>query len=238
MTPTAVLQPPDLVDGEHLTVSLKGDTVAAGNPFANAYTGEAYVFVKPPGGWTNTTETAKLTASDGAANNELGFSAAGRRRHGCDGGPRSPPTISPPRFPLVRSLGPSGKFATGHSYGLVFTCGPGDSCFQYKGGGTLNGHRGNFKFGQTNYVGFRFLLPGQYHYGWVRVEVVFHRNLNDVIAETGIPAYAYESAADTAIVAGNCPAPELSSTGASPTNGASLALLALGHQGISRSAEK
>jgi hypothetical protein len=33
----------------------------------NSHQGSAYVFVKPPGGWAGTlTETAKLTASDGA----------------------------------------------------------------------------------------------------------------------------------------------------------------------------
>jgi hypothetical protein len=76
MTPTAVLQPSDLVSGEYLTVFLSGNTVVAGNPYANANTGEAYVFVRPPGGWANMTETAKLTASNGAANDELGSSVA------------------------------------------------------------------------------------------------------------------------------------------------------------------
>jgi hypothetical protein len=38
--------------------------------------GSAYVFVKPAGGWANMTETAKLTASDGAANDFFGNSVA------------------------------------------------------------------------------------------------------------------------------------------------------------------
>jgi hypothetical protein len=129
-------------------------------------------------------------------------------------------------------IGPSGKFAKGNSYGLLFTYGPGDSYFQYKGGGTLNKHRGNFKFGQTNYVGFRFLLSGQYHYGWARIEVFLHPYFHEVIAKTGISSYGYETAADTAISAGDCPTPELSS------NGASLGLLALGEQGFSKWREK
>jgi hypothetical protein len=38
--------------------------------------GAAYVFVKPAGGWADATQTAKLTASDGAAGDALGFSVA------------------------------------------------------------------------------------------------------------------------------------------------------------------
>ena len=38
--------------------------------------GSAYVFVKPAGGWANATETAKLTASDGAAGDLFGISVA------------------------------------------------------------------------------------------------------------------------------------------------------------------
>jgi hypothetical protein len=34
--------------------------------------GDGYVFVKPKTGWANATETAELTASDGAAGDELG----------------------------------------------------------------------------------------------------------------------------------------------------------------------
>src|SRR5208282_3944396 len=36
--------------------------------------GAAYVFVKPPSGWTNTTETAKLTASGGKSGDYFGNS--------------------------------------------------------------------------------------------------------------------------------------------------------------------
>jgi hypothetical protein len=43
---------------------------------SNQFQGEAYVFVEPSGGWANMTETATLTASDGAAGDEMGFSVA------------------------------------------------------------------------------------------------------------------------------------------------------------------
>ncbi len=54
-------------------VAIDGDTVVVGAPYAqvgaNAFQGAAYVFVKPATGWaTTSTFNAKLTASDGAAN--------------------------------------------------------------------------------------------------------------------------------------------------------------------------
>ncbi len=62
------------------SVSISGDTVLSG---ANGDTigmnddqGSAYVFVKQVGGWADTTETAKLTATDGEAGDLLGCSAA------------------------------------------------------------------------------------------------------------------------------------------------------------------
>jgi FG-GAP repeat len=73
------------------SVAVSGDTIVAGAPFAtigaingiggNAGQGAAYVFVKPASGWANATETARLTASDGAANDQLGFSVAVRRHN-------------------------------------------------------------------------------------------------------------------------------------------------------------
>jgi len=48
------------------SVSITGDTVAVSALSGNHGQGEAYVFVKPPNGWNNMTETAALTASAGA----------------------------------------------------------------------------------------------------------------------------------------------------------------------------
>ncbi|MGH3083070.1 MAG: FG-GAP repeat protein [Gaiellaceae bacterium] len=57
------------------SISVSGDTVGVGAPFddtgANTDHGSAYVFVKPQTGWASATETAKLTASDGAAGDRL-----------------------------------------------------------------------------------------------------------------------------------------------------------------------
>jgi hypothetical protein len=153
-------------------------------------------------------------------------------------------------------IGPSANFAKGNSYGLLFTYGLGDPGDRYlRGGGTMYKHRGNFKFGQTNYVGFRLLLSGQYHYGWARLEVAFHRNetFREIqLSETRILGYGYESTPDTPIAAGDCSGAAASNAGVTPNitpaddvpetssgalppsaRGASLGLLALGDRGLS-----
>jgi hypothetical protein len=81
-TETAKLTASDGATGDNLGwsvgVSNGGTTVVAGAPNAevspNAAQGAAYVFSMPGGGWASETQTAKLTASDGAAGDSLGFS--------------------------------------------------------------------------------------------------------------------------------------------------------------------
>ena len=78
MTQTAKLTVSDASVGDEFgySVAIVGDTLVAGAPFALTHKGAAYVFVKPAGGWTNMTETAKLTASDAESNDVLGGSVA------------------------------------------------------------------------------------------------------------------------------------------------------------------
>jgi hypothetical protein len=57
------------------SVSLDGASLVAGAP-GNQQNGAAYVFVEPSGGWKDATQTAKLTASDGAKNDNLGNSVS------------------------------------------------------------------------------------------------------------------------------------------------------------------
>jgi hypothetical protein len=78
-TQAAKLTASDGVANDHLgfSVAVSGDTVVAGRDTNNNAQGEVYVFTKPAGGWANETETAKLTASDGASNGDrFGFSVA------------------------------------------------------------------------------------------------------------------------------------------------------------------
>ncbi len=61
------------------SVSISGSTIVVGaygdkDKENNDYLGAAYVFVKPTSGWTTMTETAKLTASDGAESDYFGIS--------------------------------------------------------------------------------------------------------------------------------------------------------------------
>ena len=60
------------------SVAFDGDTVVVGAPTAdveaNTDQGSAYVFVRSPTGWTYAIQTAKLTASDGEANDWFGVS--------------------------------------------------------------------------------------------------------------------------------------------------------------------
>ena len=73
---TAKLTPLDGANGEWFgySVAVDGDTVVVGAYRINS--GSAYVFIKPTGSWADANETGKLTASDGASGDNLGFSVA------------------------------------------------------------------------------------------------------------------------------------------------------------------
>lgn len=56
------------------SVAISGDTIVVGAPGVRGGQGKAYVFVKPDGGWTDMTETAQLTASNGLPEDVFGIS--------------------------------------------------------------------------------------------------------------------------------------------------------------------
>jgi FG-GAP repeat len=62
------------------SVAVSGDTIVAGAPRTAAggqlYAGKFYVFVKPPGGWVDATQTAELAASNATIDDELGSAVA------------------------------------------------------------------------------------------------------------------------------------------------------------------
>jgi trimeric autotransporter adhesin len=82
MTQTAQLTASDGVIGDRVGnfVAISGNTVVAGAPLATPGSklqqGAAYVFVEPPSGWANMTQTAKLTSSDGVRRGYFGRSVA------------------------------------------------------------------------------------------------------------------------------------------------------------------
>lgn len=78
LTQTAKLTASDAVAGDNVgySVAIDGDNVIVGAPYQSSGAGSAYIFAKPTGGWVNETQTAKLTASDGASNDKLGTSVS------------------------------------------------------------------------------------------------------------------------------------------------------------------
>ena len=78
MTQTAKLTASDGAGNDYFgySVSVSGDTVVVGAPIDDSSRGSAYVFVKPSGGWSNMTQTAKLTASDGVGDDFFGISVS------------------------------------------------------------------------------------------------------------------------------------------------------------------
>ncbi len=82
MNETAKLTASDGYVGDDFgaSVAISGSTVVIGAPYASIGSdfqqGAAYVFVQPGGGWTNMTQTAKLTSSDGSANDIFGNAVA------------------------------------------------------------------------------------------------------------------------------------------------------------------
>ena len=75
MTQSAMLT---AANGDYFdAVAISGTTVVAGAPqYLTNGNGAAYVYVEPPSGWSNMTETAKLTSTDGAQFGELGYAVA------------------------------------------------------------------------------------------------------------------------------------------------------------------
>ena len=82
MTQTAKLTASDGAANDYfgVSVSISNNTVVVGalnaTVAANSQQGAAYVFTEPGGGWTNMTQTAKLTASDGAAGDFFGIAVS------------------------------------------------------------------------------------------------------------------------------------------------------------------
>ena len=78
---TAKLTASDAAMNDRLgwSVAVDGDTVLAGAYLEDdkgANSGSVYLFTKPSGAWATATETVKLTAPDGAAGDEFGYSVA------------------------------------------------------------------------------------------------------------------------------------------------------------------
>ena len=81
MTETAQLEASDAAANDYFgsSVAISGETVliaAYGDDDNGSNSGSAYIFAKPIGRWENSTETGKLTASDGETSDYFGCSVA------------------------------------------------------------------------------------------------------------------------------------------------------------------
>jgi hypothetical protein len=128
-------------------------------------------------------------------------------------------------------IGPGRRFGS-PSRGFIATYGP-------YGGGTYNRHAG-FKFGQTTYIGFKFLINGETHYGWARVTARFDPNTPKRRLSTHLTGYAYETIPDKPILAGEEHGGDASLERVNPATltkptlvPASLGVLSLGSPGLS-----
>ena len=84
---------------------------------------------------------------------------------------------------------------------------------------------GSFANGVDAYMGLRFSISGQTHYGWALVNArLYVAPSDDGIAEVKVKQYAYESLAETSLLTGQ--------TSSAVPEPSSLALFALGAAGI------
>ena len=105
----------------------------------------------------------------------------------------------PATVPAGGSIGPGKQFGRGKMYGLLFTYGPAN-------GGKKHDHKGNLQLLQDNYLGFKFPVGGQDHYGWLRLKVTFSYGGDGAVGTLHLKNYGYESTPNTPIYAGQCSA--------------------------------
>ena len=119
--------------------------------------------------------------------------------------------------------------------------GPGEHFFQgkadlatfYYGGGGGTAH-GNWVNVTDRYLGMKFQIDGQTHYGWARLTVKVTNNPINILAE--LTGYAYETVPDAPIIAGKTSGPDAEETAevhAPSAEPATLGLLAIGSPALS-----
>lgn len=100
-------------------------------------------------------------------------------------GPRNEPAA----FPAGAPIGPVQNFTSQTSYGGVFMA----AFFQY----SFTSSWGPWHAARNRYLGLKFLIDGEVHYGWVRLTIDnFGRNKI-------LSGYAYETEANTKITTGD-----------------------------------
>jgi hypothetical protein len=87
---------------------------------------------------------------------------------------------------------------------------------------------------KDRYLGIRFLIGGQTHYGWIRLTVTSNFGLNKPTLSATITGYAYETVPNKRILAGTVskPASEAPAENAANQAGPSLGMLAAGAESM------
>jgi hypothetical protein len=126
------------------------------------------------------------------------------------------------------SIGSQGKFQSGHESMARFS----------EGGGSSTGSKGQWKEATRNYLGVKFTIQGETHFGWIRMNVT----VTSQGAYAAVTGYAFETLPNTPIVTGQTQG-GMKKRGRNQTNTAfvkppgsdpgSLGLLAYGAPGLS-----
>jgi hypothetical protein len=99
--------------------------------------------------------------------------------------------------PGVR-IGPKGLFQAGHS---IMAAEP--SCYYY----CSNLSVGPWKNTTSRYLGLKFLINGEVHFGWARFNVTIERGFRSGAVYAALTGYAYETVPNRSIVAGETKGP-------------------------------
>lgn len=130
--------------------------------------------------------------------------------------------------PLVfgEPIGPGGQFAGRY-----------DSIARFSSNGTRTGSGGIWADKTNRYMGLKFLIEGETHFGWLRMTVAHGKST--------VTGYAYETVPNKAIKAGHTHGPQTTAmegawgaTQGAVQGSASLGLLALGADGLAILAPK
>jgi hypothetical protein len=125
-------------------------------------------------------------------------------------------------LPWGAKIGPSAHFSSDR--GVVIEQARGFD-FSSRYGRTLYGHWGGNP--PNRYLGVRFIINGETHYGWIRLKIVTEPR--GLTAE--IISYAYETEPDKKLQAGTYE--KVASTEGGQVSGPSLGMLAMGADGLS-----
>jgi len=85
---------------------------------------------------------------------------------------------------------------------------------------------------KNKYIGVRFQINGQTHYGWIRVTVTTNLSVHGPFLSGTITGYAYETVANKPIKAGTAATAAANVEGSQRQGGPSLGMLAAGAEGM------